>query len=83
MTDGVPCTADPGRRPNWPDRKCIDCATPPGGLHHPGCGLERCRHNQQAITCQDCVSGVCNDIGHEFRDGECYWCSELEEDGPP
>jgi hypothetical protein len=31
---------------------CHDCGTPPGGLHHPGCDMERCpRCGGQAIAC--------------------------------
>ena len=31
---------------------CHDCATPQGGLHHPGCDAERCpRCIGQAISC--------------------------------
>jgi hypothetical protein len=39
----------------WPDgwgANCRDCATPQGGLHHPGCDAERCpRCLGQAISC--------------------------------
>lgn len=32
---------------------CHDCLTPPGGLHHPGCDMERCpRCKEQMLTCQ-------------------------------
>lgn len=35
----------------WP-ANCRDCATPQGGLHHPGCDVERCpRCMGQAISC--------------------------------
>jgi hypothetical protein len=39
----------------WPgdiDFPCRDCGTPPGGVHHPGCCVERCPAClSQAITC--------------------------------
>jgi hypothetical protein len=39
----------------WPEgwaANCRDCATPQGGLHHPGCDTERCpRCLGQAISC--------------------------------
>lgn len=47
---------------SWPEN-CGDCGTPLGGLHHPGCDMERCPNDQcaargrfaadraQAITC--------------------------------
>ena len=39
----------------WPQgwgSNCRDCATPQGGLHHPGCDAERCpRCIGQAISC--------------------------------
>ncbi len=35
-----------------PPPDCRDCATPLGGLHHPGCTVERCsRCGDQAICC--------------------------------
>jgi hypothetical protein len=63
MLRHVPCTLKkyddfPDRKPrkriahekDWGD--CHDCGTPPGGLHHPGCDVERCpRCHVQAIAC--------------------------------
>ncbi len=60
MGDGVSCTqlvyviddVEFDRMPNDSGRKCGDCRTPPGGLHHPGCDMERCpKCNSQAISC--------------------------------
>jgi hypothetical protein len=34
------------------DAQCHDCLTPVGGLHHPGCDVERCpKCGGQAIGC--------------------------------
>jgi hypothetical protein len=34
------------------DFPCRDCRTPPGGVHHPGCCVERCPACRgQAISC--------------------------------
>ena len=36
----------------WP-QNCHDCGTPQGGLHHPGCAVERCpRCGGQSISCE-------------------------------
>lgn len=53
MLAGVGCTAFPGRRP-VEGGKCHDCSAPVGGLHHPGCDMERCDHGGQAIFCDRC-----------------------------
>jgi hypothetical protein len=43
--DGVP-------RARIPYGNCHDCGTPSGGLHHPGCDMERCPLcGGQAIAC--------------------------------
>jgi hypothetical protein len=35
------------------DFPCRDCATPPGGVHHPGCRVERCPAClAQALGCE-------------------------------
>lgn len=34
--------AERGGRARVIDFKCRDCNTPPGGVHHPGCSVERC-----------------------------------------
>jgi hypothetical protein len=60
--DGRPCTAQtavvegvayhriPYGSLGW--EHCNDCASPHGGLHHPGCDLEQCpRCLGQAISC--------------------------------
>jgi hypothetical protein len=57
MTDSISCRPDPikigdrvfdpirwgaerpRRRVDFP---CVDCSAPPGGVHHPGCCVERC-----------------------------------------
>lgn len=40
------------------DGNCHDCGTPDGGLHHPGCDMERCADcGGQAISC-DCPPKV-------------------------
>lgn len=45
-------------------RNCHDCATPPGGLHHPGCDLEVCPDcGGQSISC-DC--GLDEGIRHKM-----------------
>ena len=60
MLDGVGCTlikyeGEDEERIPYPlenNHKCHDCNTPPGGLHHPGCDMERCVYcGGQAITC--------------------------------
>jgi hypothetical protein len=33
----------------WPEH-CGDCGTPMGGLHHPGCDLERCPNDACAAA---------------------------------
>lgn len=62
MKDQVSCTlqvySDTPDVPRLPypedsDGNCHDCLTPPGGLHHPGCDMERCpRCHGQLITCR-------------------------------
>lgn len=43
------------RIPHSGDENCGDCACPPGGLHHPGCDMERCPKCQgQALSCDCC-----------------------------
>ena len=38
--------------PDGRPQSCHDCAAPQGGLHHPGCDMERCpRCLGQAISC--------------------------------
>ncbi len=42
----------PTRDPRGERCRCGDCATPAGGLHHPGCDLEACpRCRGQLISC--------------------------------
>jgi len=44
---------------------CRDCFTPPGGVHHPGCCVERCPACLgQALGCP-CFDDVVNDDGDE------------------
>jgi hypothetical protein len=51
FADGVPRERIP-HVPEWGAAGCHDCGTPVGGLHHPGCDVERCpRCEGQAITC--------------------------------
>ena len=39
-------------RHRYEPEECRDCATPLGGVHHPGCCLERCPAcHGQAISC--------------------------------
>lgn len=60
MKPGVSCTlthyeGEVQERVVYPlgeDSNCHDCNTPPGGLHHPGCDMERCPICKgQLITC--------------------------------
>lgn len=47
---------DESRRHNMVTFHCHDCGTPPGGVHHPGCCVERCPACLgQALGCE------CND----------------------
>src|SRR5215211_6963077 len=53
-------TGQPYQPHNWTKdhqgnpKNCHDCGTPPGGLHHPGCDVERCPFcGWQVISC-DC-----------------------------
>ena len=49
--DGVPIRRqrNTGR---WAMDRCGDCSAPRGGMHHPGCDLERCPLCRgQAISC--------------------------------
>jgi len=42
--EGVSCTGDELSGPRWDgDENCPDCNCPPGGLHHVGCDMERCK----------------------------------------
>lgn len=44
----IPYTEDA----DYPEH-CVDCGTPRGQLHHPGCDTERCpRCKWQAISCE-------------------------------
>lgn len=67
MTENVACTQvtsddfpDGVERARIPYTKelgypahCVDCSTPRGQLHHPGCDAERCpRCGGQAISCE-------------------------------
>jgi hypothetical protein len=48
FTDGVTRR----RIANGSRQRCGDCGTPPRGMHHPGCDLERCPAcGRQALTC--------------------------------
>lgn len=63
MRDGVSCKAspveftdgtklDPVPYVDAEGRRCHDCCTPSGGIHHPGCDMERCpRCGGQVISC--------------------------------
>ena len=44
--------------------ECSDCGAPPGGVHHPGCCIERCACcGGQAWTCE-CRRGIqCGRLG--------------------
>jgi hypothetical protein len=68
MTSGVGCTlpvyddfrdgVTRRRIVNGSRQACPDCGTPPRGLHHPGCDLERCPScGRQALTC-GCTSSA-------------------------
>ena len=51
---------EPRPRHRYEPEECRDCGTPMGGVHHPGCAMERCPAcHGQAIGC-GCVpdSGV-------------------------
>jgi hypothetical protein len=42
----------PASRPEEYPEHCVDCGIPKGGLHHPGCDVERCPTCKwQAISC--------------------------------
>jgi hypothetical protein len=44
-----------GDDPQWGDAPhCPDCNCPRGSCHHPGCDVERCSHENQAISCDAC-----------------------------
>ena len=58
MLTGASCTIDAlhHREVTWPlprtRSRCGDCGTARGGLHHPGCDLQRClRCGGQLISC--------------------------------
>lgn len=69
MLDGVSCVA---ATVDYPDGsklapvpngsiKCHDCLCPPGGIHHPGCDVERCpKCKGQLISCR-CLRGEDSD----------------------
>jgi hypothetical protein len=66
MDPGVSCTTvrydgeDLDRIRYEPDHDgpCHDCNAPVGGLHHPGCDMERCPAcGGQAIACE-CTAGA-------------------------
>jgi hypothetical protein len=59
MTDHVSCTvhalhrAGVAYRVSRTRKGCGDCGAPPGGLHHPGCDMQRCpRCRWQLISCE-------------------------------
>jgi len=39
------------RKPYEGEERCPDCKVAVGGLHHPGCDVERCLCGGQAISC--------------------------------
>jgi len=49
---------EPRPRHRYEPEECRDCGTPMGGVHHPGCAMERCPAcHGQAIGC-GCVPEV-------------------------
>jgi hypothetical protein len=49
-------------------RRCHDCNVAPGGLHHPGCDVDRCpRCGRQQITCR-CSAGARSAQGFDLTE---------------
>lgn len=49
--DGIELPSIP-YEPSYKSDGCHDCYTPVGGMHHPGCDMERCpRCSGQLISC--------------------------------
>jgi hypothetical protein len=57
-------------RHRYEPEECRDCGTPMGGVHHPGCCMERCPAcHGQAIGC-DCLT----EYDCEFESGRTMRC---------
>ena len=65
---------EPRPRHRYEPEECRDCGTPMGGVHHPGCAMERCPAcHGQAIGC-GCVPEPECETGCTFehlRAGRC------------
>jgi hypothetical protein len=56
----IPWGQEPRPRHRYEPEECRDCCTPLGGIHHPGCCMERCPAcHGQAIGCGCLAESVC------------------------